>query len=182
MAISLGSVSSAMHGAVVPIAYFTGNGSSSASFTNIPQIYQDLQIIIFGRSNFSSTFAGYSLYFNNQQNNTSYSQTYLSGDGSNATSGRNNGYGFSGAIPATNATSGVFASYTFNVLNYTNSTTLKTALFRAAQDSNGSGNTSLNVGLYRTNTNAITQIDFVCQGALVSGSSVALYGIRTIGQ
>ena len=174
--------SSAMHGAVVPIAYFVGNGSSSASFTNIPQGFQDLQIVIFGRSNFSSTSAGASLYFNNQQNNTSYSQTSLSGDGSSATSGRGNYYGFSNNIPAASATSGIFASYTFNILNYANTTNLKTVLFRTAQDLNGSGNTSLSVGLYRTNTNAITQIDFICQGALISGSTVALYGVRTVGQ
>jgi hypothetical protein len=172
-----------MHGAIVPIGYFTGNGASQASFTNIPQIYQDLRVVIYGRSGTSAATQTFSFYVNNNQNNTSYSETDLYGNGASALSLRNTtGYGLGYIIPAATSTSGIFGSITIDILNYANTTTYKTILARQAFDLNGSGSTYLSAGFNRTNTNAITQLDVVVPGALISGSTVALYGVRTVNQ
>jgi hypothetical protein len=182
MPVQLSSASAAMHGALVPIASLTGPASSFV-FSNIPQRYQDLRIVFSGRSDFGSTLANFSLYVNGAQNNTSYSATILSGDGSTVSSSRTtSSFGMPGSIPGSSATAGVFATYTIDVLNYTSTSTLKTFLYRIASDFNGSGTTSLIAALYRTNTNAITQIEVAYQGTAITGSSATLYGIRTVGQ
>ena len=167
-----------MYGAMVPIASLVGP-ASSFMFSNIPQIYQDLRIVFSGRSDFASTYAGFSLYMNGGQNNTAYSGTILSGDGASATSSRATvPYGMPGSIVGASATAGVFSTYTMDLLNYTNTSTFKTILYRVASDLNGSGYTSLTAGLYRANTNAITQIEIAYQGTAITGSTATLYGIR----
>jgi hypothetical protein len=181
MAISLGSVSgSAMHGAVVPIAYATP--TSTASFTNIPQIYQDLFIVIYSRDTASASTASLSVQFNGITT-TTYSSTYSDGNGSSATSSRSSTQSSIGnnLSSAASATAGIFASNEFYILNYANTSTYKTLLARTAVDLNGSGNARLNVGLWQ-GTAAISRVDIIPQTAFASGTTVKLFGIRTIGQ
>jgi hypothetical protein len=50
MPVQLSSASAAMHGALVPIAYQTSDGSvGSITFNNIPQTYQDLMLVAYTR-------------------------------------------------------------------------------------------------------------------------------------
>ena len=176
--------SSAMHGAVVPIAYGVGNGTSSnIYFGNIPQTYQDLMIIGFARSD-NSTATGFSYYLNNAGLGN-FSQTLLTGNGSSASSARNitsNCYGvIAPLLPFSTSTSGVFSSTELHILNYTNSTTYKTSILRNACDLNGSGQTDLIVNTYLS-TSPITSINIATNGNFVTGTTFALYGIRTVGQ
>ena len=176
--------SSAMHGAVVPIAYGVGNGTSSnISFTNIPQTYQDLMIVGFSRSDYS-TSTGFSYYLN-VSGLGNFSETILTGSGSSASSSRITStacYGVqSPFMPFSTSTSGVFSSTELHILNYTNSTTYKTSILRNACDLNGSGETDLIVNTY-LNTSPITSIAIATNGNFVTGTTFALYGIRTVGQ
>ena len=176
--------SSAMHGAVVPIAYAVANGTSSTiSFTNIPQNYQDLMMVGFARTD-NSTSTGFAYYLNNASLGN-FSQTVLTGNGSSASSTRyitSNCYGVYGPImPFSTSTSGVFSSTELHILNYTNSTTYKTSILRNACDLNGSGEIDLIVNTYLS-TSPITSIVINTNGNFVTGTKFALYGIRTIGQ
>ena len=182
----LPSIASAMHGALVPIATVNGNGSSSdISFNNIPQVYQDLILVMYVRTDNSSS-SGANLYFNGVFNSTTSGFTNLQGDGSSATSNRlSNTTSFPvGLAPFSSSTSGLFASGVTNILNYKATGIYKTVLTRWADDRNGSGDTRLNVGSWLNSTAAITQINVATygQGNWVTGSTFTLYGIRTVGQ
>jgi hypothetical protein len=182
MPVSLSSASAAMHGAIVPIGYITASGSaSSVAFYNIPQTYQDLMVVCYVRTQFAATTQTYTMYLNNT-GYIGWTGTGLSGNGSSASSSRGVGtvYGLGDILPAANATSGIYAASEYHILNY-KSSTYKTAIMRNSCDLNGSGTASLNVGLW-ANTSAVNQIDIATNGNLTSGSTVTLYGIRSVGQ
>ena len=165
------------YGAMVPIAYST---SGSANFGNIPQTYQDLYMVGQLRGISANTIE----YFFTTLNAASsgYSYTSLTGDGASATSARNNvgtGAFYIGTGPSANSTASVFAAYEIWVLNYANTTTNKTILYRFAGDQNGSGQTALGVGLY-SSTAAITAINTFGANGTATGSTHTLYGIRAV--
>lgn len=155
--------------------------TSDINFTNIPQIYQDLFIVVYGRSDYAANDVLIQSYINGDFTSTIYSQTRLEGDGASAYSTRtaNTGAVACGYIPAGSSTAGIFGSITYHILNYTNTSTYKTTLTRAASDRNGAGRTSLYVNTYRS-TAAITSVGVATYGIgnYVSGSRVSLYGIR----
>lgn len=179
MPVALSAASAAMHGAQVPIAY-AANGS--ANFFNVPQKYQDLYVCGQIRGTNANTIE----YMNITLNGVSsgYSYTMLGGDGSSTFSQRTN-YGsgaiFLGVGPGGNSTAGVFASYEMWILNYTDTSTYKTVLYRFAGDQNGSGETRLGVGLYPS-TSAITSVNVFGANGTATGTTHSLYGIRTVGQ
>jgi len=183
----LPSIASPMHGAVVPIAYINLTSPNVGfSFTNIPQGYQDLMLVCNARSAYAANTNPINLYINAYLT-TNLSTTYAGGNGSSAYSTQNTTstptYGFAGDIPAANSTSGIFGTTVYHILNYANTSTFKTVLVRSAADINGAGFVNLNVGLYG-NTSAVTSL--IIQSAFsanyVSGSTFALYGIRSVGQ
>jgi len=186
MPVSLASTSaSSMHGAVVPIAYATASGSSSSIiFSSIPQVYQDLMLVCYSRSAQAVTQPQF-YCFENSDFTTLRSNTILYGNGTSAISARNTG---STAIPSgwtagASATSGIFGSTEVYWLNYSNTSTYKTSLSRSAGDLNGSGITSLQVKLWPS-TSAITSI-LISNDAnnnWSTGSTFALYGVRTVNQ
>jgi hypothetical protein len=178
--------SSAMHGAVVPIAQAVGNGATSSfAFNNIPQNFQDLMFVVYQRdATGGNSGYGNSVIQFNGVGGTSYSTTSLYGNGSSASSGRvtnNNGtFGVYGIGSAT--TAGVFTSSVVHILNYANTSTFKTVLSRGAVDINGSGETDICVNLF-SSTNAIRSLTiFGYSGNPATGSTFTLYGIRTVGQ
>jgi hypothetical protein len=182
MAILPSVAAGAMHGAVVPIAYQKGTGTSGeVIFTNIPQIYQDLMLEV----NIKSTNgAGYGyMYLNSFGSNQSY--TALTGNGSSATSTRASGTSVIQYIPNSDQFSSTIPyTATMHFLNYANTSTYKNVLVRSAYDKNGSGGTQLLVGQYNV-TGAITFIDlatFSGGANYTTDSTFALYGIRTVGQ
>ena len=175
--------SSAMHGALVPIATMTGNGTSSVELraSNIPQNFQDLLIQFNGTPTNSSGFGVFGISGGNGSNG---GFTYLFGNGSLAQSGRavnNTGARFDGI---TNLSSSYPVSATFHILNYANTSTYKTLLCRSAADYNGSGTTNLVVSMVQS-TAAVTSF-FIQTGVAgtywSSSSTMTLYGIRSVGQ
>jgi hypothetical protein len=191
MPVSLaGSSSASMHGALVPIAYRSLTSAAFIDIINIPQTYQDLRIVLYARSSNSSgsgdTLRLYVDQGSGFQYSNIYSSTHLKGDGSTASSFRqsnNNAVESVNAIPTTSQTSGIFAAFTFDILNYRGSTN-KTFLYRTASDWNGSGQTVESIALVR-NTAAITGFQFATSiggNHFAAGTTVAIYGIRSVGQ
>ncbi len=151
-----------------PIASQTlSSAASSVTFSNIPQTYTDLVLVINGTSNQDDTVG---LQFNSDTG-TNYSATRLSGNGTTASSGR--------WSSISQSYYGVFYTTTTNAIidfqNYSNATTYKTFI---ARSNNASNDVRTTVGLWR-NTAAITSIKLTFFGASTysSGSTFNLYGI-----
>lgn len=188
MPIALSAASAAMHGAMVPIAQANVGTSASFTFSNIPQTYQDLFVVIQTRNQQpGNNLAAFYVWANGDESSATglYSQTALQGDGSTASSSRqsNQNQAIIGLSVNNGATAGIFASISLHILNYANASTFKTFLGRTAADLNGSGAVYMPVGLRRS-TSAITQLYFRADGGYghVSGSTAILYGIRSVGQ
>jgi hypothetical protein len=186
MPIALSAASAAMHGAMVPIATqeITGSTTQGIIFSGIPQVYQDLFIVTYGRSQRSASTSETYYYINNDSG-SNYSQTRLLGNGSAAISDRNTSQGvlIYGEVPAASSTSGIFGSNTMHILNYANTATFKTVLSRNAVDLNGSGFVHLRVNLWRS-TSAVNKLDIYNTNAeyWTVGTRISIYGVRSVGQ
>jgi hypothetical protein len=167
------------YGGMVPIATVTLSSAGGIQFFNVPQTFQDLFVVASLRGEYAAALDvvlfewGYT---------TNYSYTALRGTGSAADSYRGTGaYGiYCNSIPAASSTSGIFGSFEGHILNYANTTNYKTAIVRQAFDLNGSGGTSLTVGMKNT-TAAVTFVEIGGgNNALSAGSTATLYGIRAV--
>lgn len=154
-----------------PIATNTlSSAAASVTFSSISGAYTDLVLVI---SAWGSTGQDAYLRFNGDTG-SNYSDTVLRGNGTVASSVRDsNAAGIDMGVVST--TSGTYTPIIFNIQNYSNSTTHKTALGRI---SNSASMVTAIVGLWR-NTAAITQIDLVerTNTGWQSGSTFSLYGI-----
>ena len=153
-----------------------GSAATSVTFSSISGSYTDLVLIMQIASNSSNTlFARF-----NGDSATNYSTTRLSGTGSSAVSDR-----------ASNSSTMALSNYAyplstlgntthiFQVFNYSNTTTYKTAMCRANSASDGVDAT---VNLWRS-TSAITSVGISTNGfggtsSLLTGSTFTLYGIK----
>lgn len=143
--------------------------TSSITFTGISGSYTDLQLVISGYT-ITGSGAFVALRFNSDTA-SNYSATYLWGNGTSATSGRQ--------TSQTSSTIGAFystqANIIANVQNYSNSTTYKTAV---ARSNSSADNTGAFVSLWR-NTAAITSMTVLTTGGeyFNNGATFSLYGI-----
>lgn len=165
-----------------PIATTTlGSAQASYTFSSIPGTYTDLVLVSNARTATSGSNAdsdSFGIYFN-ATTGTSYSTTYLLGDGSAATSARNTNAAeiYAGEIAGFLAAAGTFGSSIISINNYSNTTTYKTAICRT-----GTANAfvSATVGLFRS-TSAISSLTVRIFGGsknLDTGSTFTLYGIQ----
>lgn len=169
-------------GALVPIASLTITGTTNNfEFNNIPQIYQDLKLVMFYRSTDASA-GGVNLYINTGTP-SDRGITGLQTNGSGASSFQAaNVIGWYNYNPNSSAslftTNNVFVASTWDIFNYASTSVFKSGLVRTAFDSNGSGVTSLIANCVR-NTAAITRLQaFTAFGNLAEGSMATLYGIK----
>jgi len=154
----------------VKIASQTLSGSvSSVTFSNLPQNYTHLIIASAIISN--STSNDTKVQFNNDTN-SNYSMTRMYGESSTVASDR-----------STNATSmhlgrnsTTITPNIFHIMNYSNTTTYKTALGRSGF---ATGIVLANVGLWRS-TSAITSVTILITGGdtFSANSTFTLYGIK----
>jgi hypothetical protein len=160
-------------------------GTSTVTFSSIPSTYTHLQIRLIARSSRASTFDSIDANFNGDSSNANYAQHQITGNGATAAS-----YGYP---TSTSGVAGVPAVYTaaasqaanifgvgvLDILDYTNTNKYKTARSLSGIDANGSGNATLNSGLW-LNTSAITSITLISETSslFTQYSSFALYGIR----
>lgn len=182
MPVSLAATSAAgTSGALVPIATIRGNNAATQiSFSNIPQIYQDLMVVASGNLSLFTGNPGYTMWLNGNFTNI-YSVVALTGDGATLVS--------SSQTPTAVFYPNLYLqspSVTFpetlvaHFPNYRNTSINKTALFRVGSDRNGSGRTTYSIGLAQT-TSAITAIDIGTNWGdsfFASGFTANLYGIR----
>lgn len=152
----------------VALATVTADGSlTSYTFSNIPQTYTDLVLIIEGKN--SQSGGNMSIRFNGDTG-SNYSRTYFYGDGTSVASGR-----------ASNATaldgggtspSGSFVRW--EIFNYASTSMQKTVLEHHVEPARL---VARQVGLWRS-TAAITSIQVTTQAALNSGQTISLYGVK----
>ena len=158
-----------------PIATTTVSGSTTnqVDFTSISGSYTDLRLVVNG---FTVTSTDNLLLRINSDTGSNYSQTQVYGDGTSA-----------GSTRTTNRSSIYFTAWgnisttphlwTTDLLNYSNTTTYKSMLFREADNQNATG---ASVALWRS-TSAINQVQISCTNAgrtFNVGSTFTLYGIE----
>jgi len=162
-----------------PIATNTlGSAAASVTFSSISGSYTDLFVMCNGQN---ATQDGWEAGITfNGDTGSNYSFTYVGGNGSTASSSRVSNAAFIGSAGLASWTTvadkpGI---YSFNVMNYSNTTTYKTTIGRNGYGSGSFASTDAVVGLWR-NTNAITSITLTVRnsGSFASGSTFTLYGI-----
>lgn len=165
-------------GSMVLIGSNDMNGAVTAfGFSNIPQIYQDLMLVVSLRST-SSASPGWII--NSNPSGAVYGVTMYRGDGAASLSSRGSSmsYGASqvGAI-GQNSTS-TNATMITHFFNYTNSTNKKTWAQKTANDLNGSGFVAIEAHL-TSSTLPITAIACSTANASIYWNGTAtLYGIK----
>lgn len=146
---------------------------SSVTFSSIPSTYTDLVIVgnVLGNGSVSIDFQF------NGDTATNYSYTVLDGDGATASSNRQTNTtniqfaGWSRNLNSTTNPSTMIA----NIMNYSNTTTNKTAVIRSMALGTAGDCVDAFVGTWRS-TAAITSITI--RGSVVSGTTYSLYGIK----
>lgn len=147
--------------------------TASVTFSSISSAYTDLVLVVVPANSAGSTVRMQL----NGDTGSNYSNTFLKGNGSSASSTRSSSQTYltlaDDAAPTRTLGESVWISH---IMNYSNATTNKTILTRANVASVG---VEATVGLWRS-TSAITQVS-VQQGGSVTfsvGSTFTLYGIK----
>jgi hypothetical protein len=169
-------------GAIVPIASATVTNltDTSMGFSNIPQIYQDLMIVVQSRRTDAVT-EGTQFFYSYSGSIASVTRMYGAGSGVQST--RNNGQNalFIGAYPGASSSVGIFGTQIIHILGYSNTSRFKTVITRTASDRVGAGGqVELSVGLLK-DTSGMTSCGVSTYNASVyyaPGSTITLYGIK----
>ena len=157
-----------------PIATQTlGSAAASVTFSSIPQTYTDLIFVVTTPSGHNT---GSGIQLNSNTNYTDdYSRTVLTGNGTSASSFRNNG----SSNPTANHDLGALrpnGNLIAQFMNYSNTTTFKTIISRA----NGAANDVTALVMLWKSTNAITSFVFTTDGGnLSAGMTFTLYGVKS---
>jgi hypothetical protein len=120
----------------------------------------------------------YGLVRFNSDTGNNYSRTWVYGDGSSALSSRTSNA--SSAYYGSTASGSEFLLNTFDIMNYSNSTTFKTTLVKQAQASSGGIIGAFCYLWFKSTKEPITRVDFISAtgGATIAvGSSITVYGI-----
>ena len=152
------------------------SATRTVTLASIPATYTDLRLVI---SNTKHSFAGSGkvfdsvMQFNNDTGNN-YSITTLVGNGTSASSSRNTNSPDVG-IDWPQASSDP-ALFTFDIMNYSNTTTYKTVIYRGNITNS---QVAAYVSLWR-NTAAISEIDITVSATytISAGTVITLYGIK----
>jgi len=152
-------------------------------FSNIPQTYTDLVLVVYGRNTYPTATNAINMYINTTtQSSSNWSQTNLNGTGTgNSASHQTTStpdYGASTSLPSASATANLFGLAEFHIMNYASTIMTKTVLIRGSYDLNGSGALDLNVANYQS-TVAVTslQIGSGYGYNYAAGTTFTLYGI-----
>jgi hypothetical protein len=181
MPVSLASsASSKIKDAVFPIISTKFIWPDSSSIVNIPQTYQDLMVVINCRESRLVT-RGLFFGFNGLAVAGTYSHTYIFSDGgaglASARTTSINQFSAIGYMPIDNDEQGIYSTITINILNYSNTTSFKTALIDSHYMApSTSGFIMKSVGLWQ-NTAGVNQLDF--RNIFQPGTTIDVYGIGT---
>ena len=171
-------------GAMIPLATTTvgAGGTSTITFSSIPQNYEHLQLRLLSRS--EGVDYGIILKLNSDAG-SNYYRHYLFADGSTVVSG-GDASAFSGALflyaAASNGTANAYSTNIVDVLDYTNTNKYKTMRNLNGVDFNGSGFVSLSSALWNS-TAAVNSITLTIYGGhdFAQYTHAALYGIKRAG-
>ena len=146
-----------------------GSAAANITFSSITSAYTDLKLVVS-----CLLTATQDVYLRiNGDTATNYSQTYLKGDGSAASSGRQTSQTW---IFMDESQTTIPTFYDINIFSYAGSTN-KTGLLASSADRNGTGYTDRKVFLWRS-TSAITSLTIVPNvTTLKAGTTATLYGI-----
>jgi len=158
-------------------------GAASVSFSNIPQTFTDLKILISARTLRTGTDVGDEIFvqFNGDTGNN-YTTRMIEGDGSGT---RSAGYSSQPKLiysvaPTDNATANTFGNAEYYIPNYTSTSSTKSVSYDAVMENNATLSYSyLNAGLWSATPAAITSITLTAIGTWVEFSEFALYGISS---
>jgi hypothetical protein len=169
------------------IATVTASGNETITFNSIPSTYTHLQLRILAKTN-RATYTNdlISLRFNGDTG-SNYSGHLLAGHGSTVTaeaSTSSNKIYYGGNVGGSTLPAQTYGAAIIDILDYKDTNKYKTTRSLSGYDNNGAGTdpgiVSLLSGSWR-NTAAINSITLLGgEGSvLLSGSTVALYGIRS---
>ena len=166
-------------GAIEPIGSTLCDGTTvTVAFDNIPQTYQDLMLVVNGRSSYTGTFTTYSVYLN-LASFASTSYTNFVGDGTTASSGRasNGAYGASLYFPGSGSPAGYFTPSVTHILDYKSANNKLMISKYGTEVNSGGGYIGYQATLYK-DTSALTRVAASTNDTFVAGTRVTLYGIR----
>lgn len=147
-----------------------GTAAATVTFNSIPQTYTDLVAVVKAQDSNGYLFVRF-----NSDSSSLYSRTYMSGNGTSASSAR--GTGEAQGYTTADTTSNLSNVGLLNIMNYSNATTFKTFIGR---ENLPASSVQATVGLYRS-TSAITTVSFLSPSATATiavGSTFTLYGIK----
>jgi hypothetical protein len=150
-----------------------GSATATVTFSSISSAYTDLVLVTADIINTTNVLGLYIQF--NSDTGSNYSRTFIEGNGSTASSSRSSNQT---NMMLGRSYGGDRTMNIFQIQNYANTTTYKTALCRY-----GSGGTSsavgASVGLWRS-TSAITSITVGIEGGynMSAGCTFNLYGIK----
>lgn len=159
------------------------SNATNVTFTNIPQGYTDLRLVMVPASSSGTNGIRMRVGNGSLDVNSNYSGTYMDGNGSNAASWRDSSAANFQLSYRLGINTTLTQVYTIDFLNYSNTTTHKTALVRYNDAAAASGTSAL---LWRS-TSAINTISFNINtfgsstGDFITGSTFTLYGISDAG-
>lgn len=175
--------SAVAHGALVPIGSVKLlTDTAGISFANIPQIYTDLYLVAQTRSTGVYQYSGEAMTLNSDVA-SNYSRTWITGNGSAVSSGRESSTYFNWqSIPAATLSYNVYPVGEYHFINYAGTTNVfKSIIHRSGNPGQAYGYTYAEVGLYRSTT-GINRIDFGTAVTFGAGSTMTLYGVRGVGK
>lgn len=149
------------------------SGASTIDFSNIPQTFTDLKLVVSGRSTHTG-LDGVDIRFNNSS--TGYTYRSIMGDGSSAASYNGSNLEFQ-YLTGNAQTASVFSSFEMYIPNYTSSNNKSVSIEAVSENNATSAYQVLMAGLW-SNTAAITSIKLDPQNAnFAQYSEATLYGI-----
>ena len=153
-------------------------GTSTVTFSSIPQTYTHLQIRGIARGTVAGDGENIYMQFNGVAG-TSYSWHRLLGSGSSVSSGNNPSQpsGVITVVSASGSTANVFGTTVIDILDYANTSKNKTVRGLGGNDQNGAGYACFQSFAFN-NTSAITSIDITSSANWAQYTQFALYGIK----
>jgi len=154
-----------------------GSAVASVTFSDIPQTYTDLKVVVSARSDAAALTVVMRLLINALT--SGYTDKYLYGSGSAAGSGSYGATnGFLGDINAANSTASTFASTDVYIPNYTSANAKSWSVDDVSETNATTIYMELTAGLNST-TAAITSLVLnLSAGNFVTNSTFSLYGIK----
>lgn len=169
-----------MANTLIPIQTYTLTGSAgSVVFSDIPQVYTDLKIVVSARNDRGTQGPGY-LQIKLNDSTSSFTSKHIANSSDTPTSvasaSRTDNYA-SWSLGTGYATATTFNNSEFYFANYTSSSN-KTFSGQSVNENNGSWSLLDEFAFVWANTSAITKIELVAASQnFVSGSTFTLYGV-----